>query len=98
MKRFLKDSFVPTFPAQPTFEEHLSLGINVRKEELAQQLGWEEKVRPLLLNNLFVLTFSAQPTALPTACSEPPGPTWQAGWEKLISFFFVFSCESEKKL
>ena len=31
MKRFLKNSFVPTFPAQPTFEEHLSLGINVRK-------------------------------------------------------------------
>ena len=59
MKRFLKNSFVPTFPAKTTFEEHLSLGINVRKEELAQQLGREEKVRPLLLNNLFVLTFSA---------------------------------------
>ena len=87
MKRFLKNSFVPTFPAQPTFEEHLSLGINVRKEELAQQLGWEERERPLLLNNLFVLTFSAQPMALPTACCEPPGPTWQAGWEKLIPFF-----------
>ena len=84
MKRFLKNSFVPT---QSTFGGHFSLGINVRKEELAQQLGWEEKERPLLLNNLFVLTFSAQPMALPTACCEPPGPTWQAGWEKLIPFF-----------